>query len=169
MTSQETSPPPSFEENDLPKLFSRVDNAFAAELNTATVWNTDVINKNEPNVKSFKMMSNKSKAKLMAGIMIAKFRLHSKETTIHGIPNMVGEHGPMSFRIAWLFFFLASMGACAYFMYLSIADYLQYEVVSTMSVIDEIPSSCKPPKILNTDFLLNNNDSIKFQWCRYVT
>jgi hypothetical protein len=61
-------------------------------------------------------------------------------TTLHGIPNII--ESPFAFiKFIWLVAFLASLAGLGYFLYLAIADFLEWKVVTTIKVVSEVPTT----------------------------
>ena len=60
-------------------------------------------------------------------------------STSHGIPNIVRSQSYF-LKIMWLLCFLVSSGGCAYLVYRSISNYLEFEVVTKINVLSEVPS-----------------------------
>jgi hypothetical protein len=69
-------------------------------------------------------------------------------STSHGIPNAIrSKH--VSLKIMWLIFFLISTGFCALFIILSFMEYSEYNVITTVRIINEIPTDFAQIKICN--------------------
>ena len=60
-------------------------------------------------------------------------------STSHGIPNIVRSQSYF-LKIMWLLCFLVSSGGCAYLVYRSISNYFDYEVVTKINVVAEVPA-----------------------------
>ena len=56
-----------------------------------------------------------------------------ESSSIHAIPNIVRNKFYL-IKIMWLLCFLTSTGACGWFMYKSISEYLKYDVVSNVKI-----------------------------------
>ena len=56
-----------------------------------------------------------------------------ESSSIHAIPNIT-KNKYRSIKFVWLICFLASSGVCAWFMYRSVTDYLNYDVVSQTDI-----------------------------------
>ncbi len=78
------------------------------------------------------------------------------ETTAHGIPNMIS-NTMWSFKVMWIVCFLGSCGVCAYLLYKSTNDYLDYDVVTTIQKISETPTEFPTISICNTNLIVNQN------------
>ena len=72
------------------------------------------------------MKSNKKKI-----IDSAKETLES--SSIHALPNIV-RNKYYTVKFVWVFCFLLSSGGCGYFVFQSIADYLNFDVVTQIEV-----------------------------------
>ena len=70
------------------------------------------------------------------------------ESTTHGVANMIKTHRT-SVRIFWLCVFLGSLSGCTFFITNSIKDYLQYPVVTTVEVYNEVFSPFPAISICN--------------------
>ena len=80
-------------------------------------------------------------------------------STIHGLPNILRSNNYYIITI-WSICFAASFCVCSYFVVKNILDYLRYEKVTTISVINEnkclfpTVSVCAYPNVLNsTNFI----------------
>ena len=60
-------------------------------------------------------------------------------TTAHAIPNIIRSK-LLVLKLLWFISLLISSGGCAYLMYRTIASYLEFEVVTKISINREIPS-----------------------------
>ena len=81
------------------------------------------------------------KIKIVLGELLAS-------STSHGIPNAIrSKH--ISLKIMWLVFFLISTGFCALFIILSFMEYSEYNVITTVRIINEIPTDFAQIKICN--------------------
>ncbi len=76
------------------------------------------------------------------------------ETTAHGIPNMIS-NTMWSFKLMWIVCFLASCAGCAYLLYKSTKDYLDYEVVTTIKKISESPTIFPTVTLCNRNLIVN--------------
>ncbi len=59
-----------------------------------------------------------------------------ENSTIHAIPNIL-RNKYQTIRFMWLLCFIISAGVCGYSIFLSLSDYLEYEVVSQIKIKDE--------------------------------
>ena len=57
-------------------------------------------------------------------------------SSVHGVPNLIATKRSI-IRYLWIFFILCSSGVCSYFVSKTIMDYLNYDVVSLIDVINE--------------------------------
>ncbi len=57
-------------------------------------------------------------------------------STCHGIPNMI-KASHISFKIIWLTFFIISTGLGSYYVIDSLLDYLRFQTVANIKVIQE--------------------------------
>ncbi len=95
--------------------------------------NKDQISKNELEENG----TLKSKNKLdQLKTMIVKYSL---ESTAQGYPKIF-ESKILLVKLIWILIFLGSSGGTAYFVVKGIIDYFQYEVVTKIRVISEVPS-----------------------------
>jgi hypothetical protein len=76
------------------------------------------------------------------------------ESTAHGIPNMIS-NTMWSFKLMWIVCFLGSCGGCAYLLYKSTNEYLDYDVVTTVHKISETPTKFPTISICNTNLIVN--------------
>lgn len=64
----------------------------------------------------------------------------ARESQLHAIPSIANRSKPHVIRLMWLVFLLISTGFCALFVYQGITNYLEFETISRISVVNEIPS-----------------------------
>lgn len=57
-------------------------------------------------------------------------------SSVHGVPNLMATKR-VFIKYMWLFFILGSSGVCGYFVSNTILDYLNYDVVSVIDIINE--------------------------------
>ena len=90
-------------------------------------------------------------------VIFVGFRISS----IHGLTNMVtNTHRPV--KILWVLSVLASLAACSYLIVASILSYLQYEVISKMSIISETVSPFPTISICNiVPFVTKSSESFE--------
>ena len=62
----------------------------------------------------------------------------SQESTSHGLPKIISANS-LSLKLFWSIFFLVSSGGCAYFIMLSLSEYLKYEAITRIKIINEKP------------------------------
>lgn len=77
----------------------------------------------------------------MRKIDTIKKKIHeiASVSTAHGIPNIV-DADKLVIKLMWLFFFLISVGGCAYFICNSVIDFLNFDVVTKIDVVHESAS-----------------------------
>jgi hypothetical protein len=63
----------------------------------------------------------------------------ASRTTSHGI-DKVFDSPFFLLQVLWLLAFIVSTGGCAYFLYLSFAEFFNYKVVTTIKVVSETPT-----------------------------
>ena len=80
----------------------------------------------------------------------------AKKSTSHGIPNIFKSE-LRAIKLMWLVCFFGSTGGCAFILYNSIARFLDYEVVTTIKIIDQVPAEFPTVAICNTNFVANDN------------
>jgi len=97
-----------------------------------------------------------------------------RASTIHGLPNIFRSSNYYTITI-WTICFAASFCVCSYFIVKNILDYLSYDKVTTISVINEhkslfpTVSVCAYPNVLNsTNFIkyirFDRNDINKYNF-----
>ena len=77
------------------------------------------------------------------------------DSSIHGIPNAFRSKNTLM-KIIWITCFLISTGACAYSIIKSFQQYFEFEVVTQVRVIPEIPSEMPIITICNINPLTTN-------------
>ena len=73
-------------------------------------------------------------------------------STSHGIPNIL-RSDKIFFKIFWTFFLIVCSSYCFYSIIKSIQSYYEFEVVTKIEVIDEIPTQFPAVTICNLNFL----------------
>jgi hypothetical protein len=81
-------------------------------------------------------------------------------TTTHGIDKIVMTKRNF-LKLAWILLFLGSIAACSYFIANTVIEYLDYEVVTKIQVIYEVPQLFPTVSICNLN-IFNNKQSIEF-------
>jgi hypothetical protein len=81
-------------------------------------------------------------------------------STIHGIDKIYKPRRTF-LKVLWIIFFMASTAACAYFIANSIITYFQFEVVTKVQVIYEVPQLFPTVAICNSN-ILSNDEMIEF-------
>ena len=80
---------------------------------------------------------------------------------IHGVVN-IAETKHLPVKLMWIFCVLASTGACSYIIILSIMGYLQYDVVTKMSINVQTSSEFPTVTICNSvPFVTKNSTSFQ--------
>ena len=80
--------------------------------------------------------------------------------TAHGFEKIIS-HKKFSLKLIWILLLLASVGVCIYFVVKSVADYLDYEVVTKIQSFYELPVLFPTVTICNVN-MYNNKQSIEF-------
>ena len=70
-------------------------------------------------------------------------------STSHGLPNIARTDSKI-LKLLWTLSFLGSSAGCAYLLYLSVSGYLNYDVVTKITVYDELPSQFPTITICNS-------------------
>ena len=78
-----------------------------------------------------------------------------EDSTSHGIPNIIRTKRT-SIRILWTICFLAALGGCSYMVIKSISEYLEYDTVSKIEHITEIPTQFPTFSFCNINPLMTN-------------
>jgi hypothetical protein len=73
------------------------------------------------------------------------------ESTNHGL-NKLFRSKTTEFKIIWSFLVVASAAACIYVIYLGVAKYLMFNVVATVTDIEESPIEFPTVSICNFSF-----------------
>lgn len=84
----------------------------------------------------------------------------AESSTTHAIDRMVKTDRTL-LRVLWILFFVASTGACGYFIANTIMDYLEYDVVTKIQAIYEVPQIFPSVSVCNLN-IFNNNQSLEF-------
>jgi amiloride-sensitive sodium channel subunit alpha/amiloride-sensitive sodium channel subunit gamma len=93
---------------------------------------------------------NSAKKELnLQGKIKEDFKEWLSSSTSHGLPNIARTDSKI-LRLLWTVSFLASTAACAYLLYLSVIGYLNFDVVTKISVYDEVPSQFPTVTICNS-------------------
>ena len=66
----------------------------------------------------------------------SKFLKWSEQSSCHGYSNIFRSEKYIA-KVLWVFFWLASIGACSYFIIESIFEYFHYEVTSKIVLVDD--------------------------------
>lgn len=82
------------------------------------------------------------------------------ESTSHGLPH-VAKRKNVALKVLWLVCLLASASVCSYLVYSSIDDYIGWDTVSKIEIIQEIPTYFPTVSICNLN-QLSTNFSIQF-------
>ena len=110
--------------------------------------------------KKAKMETNKAKPSKEQTLVLKKIKEKfielSASSTSHGYPNMFRTKY-WSVRIMWLVFFVAAALFCAFMIYRSVNDYLQYDVVTKIKEYSELPTDFPAITICNLNPLLSEN------------
>ena len=88
------------------------------------------------------------------------FKEWLSSSTSHGLPNIARTDSKI-LRLVWFVSFLASTAACAYLLYLSVIGYLSFNVVTQISVYDELPSQFPTVTFCNS-FPFSSENSTAF-------
>jgi hypothetical protein len=98
------------------------------------------------------MKMNKTKLKAI------KKRLFSiiSDSTMHGIPRLIKSKSLIS-KIIWAFFFVTCAAGCIYLILSSICTYLEYNDVTSIEIITEIPAKFPVVSICNLNKVLKKN------------
>jgi hypothetical protein len=78
-----------------------------------------------------------------------------EDSTIHGIPRLVKPNSWIS-KIAWMLFFIASISYCIYLILTAIFVYLQYNTVTSIETITDMPADFPVITICNLNQLQTN-------------
>ena len=81
-----------------------------------------------------------------------------EDSTIHGIPRLVKPNSWIS-KMAWILFFIVSISYCIYLILTAILDYLQYNTVTNIETIKDMPADFPVITICNLNQLQNNYSS----------
>jgi len=79
-----------------------------------------------------------------------------EDSTIHGIPRLVKPNSWIS-KIAWMLFFIASISYCIYLILTAIFVYLQYNTVTSIETITDMPADFPVITICNLNQFQTNN------------
>jgi hypothetical protein len=78
-----------------------------------------------------------------------------EDSTIHGIPRLVKPNSWIS-KIAWILFFIGSISYCLYLIVTALLSFLQYNTVTNIQTITEIPANFPVITICNLNQLQTN-------------
>jgi amiloride-sensitive sodium channel subunit alpha/amiloride-sensitive sodium channel subunit gamma len=78
-----------------------------------------------------------------------EFKEWLSSSTSHGLPNIARTKSKI-LRLLWAVSFLASTAGCIYLLYLSAVSYFNYDVVTKISVYNELPSQFPTVTICNS-------------------
>ena len=81
-------------------------------------------------------------------------------STIHGIDKIYKPRRTF-LKVLWIIFFIASTAACAFFIANSIMTYFQFEVVTKVQVIYEVPQLFPTVAICSAN-ILSNDEMVEF-------
>jgi hypothetical protein len=81
-----------------------------------------------------------------------------EDSTIHGIPRLVKPNSWIS-KIAWMLFFIGSISYCIYLILTAILDYLQFNTVTNIETIKDMPADFPIITICNLNQLQTNYSS----------
>lgn len=84
----------------------------------------------------------------------------ASSSTTHGIDRILNTNRNI-LRILWITFFLASTATCGYFIGNTIMDFLEFNVVTKIQTIYEVPQLFPTVSVCNLN-IFNNNQSIEF-------
>lgn len=76
-------------------------------------------------------------------------------STIHAIPNIIRTNRIL-IKLMWSICLLVSIGYCFFLVFQSISNYFEYEVVTKISVVHEIPTLFPAVSICNSNSFLTN-------------
>ena len=79
-----------------------------------------------------------------------------EDSTIHGIPRLVKPNSWIS-KIAWLIFFICSINYCIYLIITTVLSYLQYNTVTNIEIVTEIPAEFPSVTIINSKVIIHFN------------
>lgn len=83
------------------------------------------------------------------------------ETTAHGLPHIIKREN-IFLKVFWLMCFLASASACGFMVYTAIDDYLSWDAVSKVEIIQQIPTPFPAVSICNINSFKDDNVSNAF-------
>ena len=86
-------------------------------------------NLNPPKLQLNSQIKNEIKLKLLNCL---------QRTTSHGLPNISRTHN-LAIRLLWITCTLISAGLCAFMIISSVNEYFEYDVVTKIRVIDQVP------------------------------
>jgi hypothetical protein len=87
--------------------------------------------------------------------VVNKVKTLLEGSTSHGIPNIIRTNR-ISIKTLWTVCFLAALGSCSYMVIKSVTDYLEYDTVSKIEYITEIPTKFPTISFCNTNPLMTN-------------
>ena len=76
-------------------------------------------------------------------------------STSHGIPSIM-KTSRISIKILWAICVSAALAACSYMVIIGVSDYLEYDTVSKIEYITEIPTKFPTISFCNTNALITN-------------
>lgn len=94
-----------------------------------------------------------------------KLKNHFLFSTIHGIQHIVRTPNSLV-KFVWFFCFLSAIATCAYFMSVSLSNYLNYKVVTYLNTIYEDRSEFPALSICSSVEPLNNLSILKCEFNR---
>ncbi len=115
--------------------------------------------KNEPKVFEPEEANDNKAASLTACSLVReKFLVWVDPVTIHGLPNIFRTKNGTS-KIIWIVSTLAATVLCAYLLAQSIIDYLSFQVVTKIDLIEETSAIVPQITICSSHLFVTNSSS----------
>jgi hypothetical protein len=130
----------------------------------------------EPPNKPLNTLSENEKQPIFSTIKHNKRKIVTKKivelaesSVIHGLPRIFKSENLIT-RLLWLICFLLAIAACAYMTFLSIADFLQYDVISKTQIITEYKVAFPSVTICNANPLTTEySERLMFAFAKNTT
>lgn len=111
--------------------------------------------------KSKKTMDVEKKTSMLKEI-VDVVRESCEETTAHGVPHIMKREN-VCIKAVWIVCFLLSSLGCSYLVYSSIHDYIQWNTVTKLEIVQELPTLFPTVSICNLNSFTTNYSFEFFQ------
>lgn len=88
--------------------------------------------------------------------LIKVLKKYVSESYVHGLPRVFKSEKNLLVKSLWLTFILVNFGVCCFYVYSNILEFLNYEVITKIETISEVPKIFPKTTICNNNPFVSN-------------